>query len=259
MAKQPDFLRKKYGPLRDKTLRNALAYRIHREFPRIGGPRIRDLCADMILEVLGEHLRARETISHGQVLWMAVSVDDPPRRHQRMVDTRLVPVLLDLTTAEDIQSRLDREPAEQRLLAKALRLCRQAYQQGGLLSNCDLAELLATHDSRIAHLLTYHERSTQQIVPRRATLHDVGTGLTHKAIICRKRYAEGKQPHEIARETYHSLEAVDHYLGQYDRVRRCRLQGLTPNETAHLLACSTALVQQYLEIDRNLDPAAREP
>ena len=29
-------------------------------------------------------------------------------------------------------------------MSKALRLCHQAYQQGGLLSNCDLAELLNT-------------------------------------------------------------------------------------------------------------------
>src|SRR4029077_13271112 len=118
--------------------------------------------------------------------------------------------------------------------------------QGGLLSNCDLAELLFTNDQRIAHVLTEHERLTNTLVPRRATLHDVGSGLTHKRIICWKRYAEGKDPQIVARETYHSLEAVDRYLGQYDRVRHCRLQGLTPEETAHTLNCSVALVHQYL-------------
>ena len=137
----------------------------------------------------------------------------------------------------------------QRLLHRALRLCQQAYEQGGLLSNCDLAEMLNVDDSRIAGVLAQHERSTNTIVPRRATLHDVGTGLTHKRIICWKRYADGKEPHVVARETYHSLEAVDRYLGQYDRVRHCRLQGLTPEQTAHALACSLRLVQQYLAID----------
>ena len=110
----------------------------------------------------------------------------------------------------------------QRLLRKILRLCQQAYDQGGLLSNCDLAELLNSDDSRVAGVLAEHERVTGTLVPRRATLHDVGTGLTHKRIICWKRYAEGKEPHIVARETYHSLEAVDRYLGQYDRVRHCR-------------------------------------
>ena len=49
MSSKPDFIRKKFGPLRAKTLRNALAHRIVKEFPRIGGPRICQLCADMII------------------------------------------------------------------------------------------------------------------------------------------------------------------------------------------------------------------
>ena len=253
MSKKPDFTRQKFAPLRAKTLRNALAHRIVKTFPRIGGTRICRLCADMVLEVIFKHMRPKEHITHGQALWMAVSVNDPPSRHQLIADTELVPVLLDLSTDEDVQRRLDRLPAPQRLLHKALRLCEQAYQQGGLLSNCDLAELLSTHDSRIADVLAAHERDTNTVVPRRATLHDLGTGLTHKRIICWKRYAEGKESHVIARATHHSIEAVDRYLGQYDRVRHCRLQGLKPAQTAHALGCSVGLVHEYLAIDDLLE------
>ncbi len=107
-------------------------------------------------------------------------------------------------------------------------------------------------------MLAQHERDTQKIVPRRATVHDVGTGLTHKAIICWKRYAEGKEPQQIAHETRHSLVAVDRYLGQYDRVRRCRKRGMNPRQTAHILNCSVALVEQYLRIDRRLEGSEDE-
>ena len=110
MSSKPDFVRKKFGPLREKTLRNALAHRIAKEFPRIGGPRICQLCADMILEVVFKHMRSQEHLTHGQALWMAVSVDDPPAHRQRIADTELVPVLLDLSTAEDVQLRIDRLP-----------------------------------------------------------------------------------------------------------------------------------------------------
>lgn len=253
MSTLPDYVKKKFGPLRDRTIRNALAHRIAKEFPRIGGPRIRELCADMILEVVYKNMRSSEHIKHGQALWMAVSEAHPPRHRERIVDTELVPVLLDLSTADDAQRRIDRSPAPLRLLHKALRLCEQAHGQGGLLSNCDLAELLNVADSQVARVLAEHERRTGVPVPRRATLHDVGTGLTHKRIICWKRYAEGKEPHVVARETYHSLEAVDRYLGQYDRVRHCRVEGLTPERTAHALGCSLALVRQYLAIDDLLE------
>ena len=254
MGKRPDFIRNKFAPLLDKGLKNALATCIGREFPRIGGPRIRALCAQMMLDLVDAHRPPREHVAHGQVVWLAVPLDHPPHRHQRIRDLPLVPVVLDLSTADDIQRRLDRCSTNQRILEKSLRLCRQAHAQGGLLSNCDLAELLAQDDSRIGTLLASSERGTGQLVPRRATLHDVGTALTHKRIICYKRYAEGKEPHLVAKETWHTLEAVDRYLGQYDRVRCCRLQGMTPEPTAHALACSVSLVREYLRIDDELNP-----
>jgi hypothetical protein len=253
MAKPVDYVRKKFAPLQAKTLKNALTQRIASEFPRIGGPRIQRLCAEMILEVVFEHLRRQEHVAHGQVLWMAIAAAHRPRHRQRIADCELIPVLLDLSTEEDVQRRLHRESPRERLQAKAVRLSHQAYQQGGLLSNCDLAELLNTSDATVASVLTQHERLTGKIVPRRATLHDVGTGRTHKRIICRKRFVEGKDPHVIARETYHSLEAVDRYLGQYDRVRHCRLRGMTAAETAMALNCSLSLVEEYLSIDQELE------
>lgn len=182
MSRAPDYMRKKYGPLQGKTLHNALAHAIAEQFPRIGGPRVRGLCAEMILEVVNAHVRPQEHVRHGQVLWMGVATDHPPRYRQRLTDAKLVPVVLDLSTPEDIDARIDRKRPMERLQSKAVRLCHQSHQQGALLSNCDLAELLGTSDSSVALALTTYERQTEKLVPRRATLHDVGTGLTHKRI-----------------------------------------------------------------------------
>ena len=249
---KPDFLKKRFSSLKGKTLENALAQRIAQEFPRIGGPRIQRLCAQMILEVIHNHIRRRESLSHGQIIWMAIDTQRPPARHQRLAESHLVPVVLDLVTAQDVDEIIARVPAGQRLLHRAVRLCHQAHDQGGLLANSDLAVLLSQNDARIAHLLAEHEKKTGQIVPRRATLHDVGTAISHKRIICYKHYVEGKSPDVVARETYHSLEAVDRYLAHYDRVRHCRLEGLSPEETAHILNCTVRLVRQYLEIDQEV-------
>jgi hypothetical protein len=253
MSSHPDFNRKKFGPLCAKTLKNAIAHRISIEFPRIGGPRIRGLCADIILEVVDKHMLPRDHVKHGQVLWMAVDINDPPGRNKQIADTKLVPVLLDISTTADVQRRIDRMPAPERLLHKARRMCQQAYEQGGLLSNSDIAEMLHVSGGYVGTVLARHELSTNTVVPRRATLHDVGSRLTHKRIICWMRYAAGKDPDVVARATYHSLEAVDRYLGQYDRVRHCRLQGFTPEQTAHALRCSVGLVRQYLDIDDLLE------
>lgn len=253
MSRKPDYVRKKFAPLLDKNLQNALAHRIGKEFPRVGGPRIRALCAQMVMEVVNEHLRPREHLHHGQAMWLGISVDDPPSRGKRTADTDLVPLVLDLSTPEDVQAIIERVPTGERILRKALRLCHQAYEQGALLSNSDLEELLNKSHTEVSSLLAAHERRTGTVVPRRATIHDVGSGVTHKRIICWKRYAEGKETERIARETYHSLEAVDRYLGQFDRVRHCVKQGLPPPEIAFTLNISRGLVEEYLAIDRELE------
>lgn len=257
MSRRPDYVRKHYGPLLQKTLQNAVSHVIGEQFPRIGGPRIQALCAEMILEVVSANVRPTEHMRHGQILWLGIAVDDPPRRYRQTVDTRLVPVVLDLSTPDDVHLRLDRNSPAERLRMKVVRLCEQAHGQGALLSNCDLAELLGRDDSAIARILTAHEARTGRLVPRRATLHDVGTGLTHKRIICWKRYAEGKPAEIVAKETYHSLEGVDRYLGQFDRVRHCRQEGMSPEKTAFTLNCSVALVNEYRAIDRELEGAKR--
>lgn len=253
MAGTVDYVRKKFGPLREKGLKQALAHAIGRDFPRVGGPRIRDLCAEMILDVIASHCPPREHLHHGQALWLGVAVDDPPARHKRIADTQLCPVVLDLSCAEDVDARLERKSPAARLQQKVVRLCKQAYEPGALLSNCDLAERLNTSDAQVAHALTTYEEETATLVPRRATLHDVGSGVTHKRIICRKRYADGKPSEIIAQETYHNLESVDRYLGQFDRVRHCRKEGMTPEATAHVLHCTLGLVREYLVLDEELE------
>jgi hypothetical protein len=253
MGAAPDYRRKHFGPLLEKNLRAALAHCIAKQFPRVGGARMCALAAEMVLEVLARHLRPRAHIRPGQVLWLGIHRDDPPARGKRIGDMDLVPVVLDLSLPEDVEARLRREPRERALARKAIRLCEQAFAQNALLSNVDLAELLNTCDSRVAQVLSAHEEHTGRLVPRRATLHDVGTGLTHKRLICRKRYLEGKEASVIASETYHSLEAVDRYLGQYDRVRHCRQQGFTLEQSAYVLGCSRALVREYWALDEELE------
>jgi len=247
-----DATRRRYAPLKDKTLHACLAHRIGQEFPRIGGPRILQLCADMIIEEIGRHLQPAAFVKHGQVLWLAVDINDPPGRAKRIADTRLVPTVPGLFLPEDADAVIERVPAPERRARRSVSLCQQAHQQGGLLSNADLAMLLSIDDSRVAETLTAYETKTGKLVPRRATLHDMGSGLTHKAVICRLRYREGKTSDVIARETHHSIEAVDRYFVQYDRVRHCRQLGMSRQQTAYILKCSEGLVQQYLDIDQEL-------
>lgn len=253
MGAKADVVRKKYGPLARKGLESALLNCLARDFPQLGGMRMLRLAAARILEVVFEHLQQRETVRHGQVLWTGIALADKPGWRKPLEQMKWVPLVLDLVVAEDVEAIVARQPASERLLRRCLRLCRQAHEQGALLSNCDLAVLLGIRDSTISKTLAAHERETASLVPRRATLHDVGSGVTHKRLICWKRHGEGKTSDQIARETYHSLEAVDRYLGQYNRVAECRRQGFNPERTAYLLNCGVGLVKEYWSLVEELE------
>ena len=247
--KTPDYMRQRVAPMKLKGLHKELSRVIRQQFPRIGGPRMTDLCASLVLEIVHKHLRPSEHLRHGQLLWLGFDLEDPPSRNKTMADVRLIPVILDVCTEDDLDAQLDRVEASERLLRRSLRLSQQAYDQGALLSNIDLAFILGTNDSRIAAALSAYERENQIVVPRRATLHDVGSGVTHKRIICWKRYVEGKTSDEVARETHHTIAAVDRYLGMFDRVRFCRTQKMDTADTARALKCTERLVLEYRAID----------
>jgi Protein of unknown function (DUF1670) len=249
----PDFLYKHLKPMRAKSLRKQLSRTIRQHFPHIGGPRMTDLCADIILEVVDRHLLARDSLHHGQLVWLGFDINDPPARNKTSENVRLIPVVLDLWTDQDLEAELDRVAPSERLLRRCIRLHEQAHAQGALLSTVDLSAMLAVQQSTISRLLAAHERDHHVVIPRRATLHDVGSGVTHKRIICRKRYVDGKSPEVIARETHHSLTSVDHYLGAFDRVRCCHQQKMPSHEIARILGCTERLVKEYLVIDQEIE------
>lgn len=248
MSRSPDYLAKRFAPQLRRTVEMALAESLREDFPRYGGPRVLRGVIERLLAVVDAHHYRQDTMSHGQIRWTAIAAENPPAHRQRLTGTHLRPIVLDLITPEDIEGILHRDAVSDRLTRTVVRLCHQAYQQGAVLSNSDLALLLHVTDTRIAGLLAAYEHRTQQSVPRRGTVHDSGTALTHKRIICLKRYRDGKEAITIARETYHSLESVERYLQQFARVRLCHQRGLASAEIAVALQCSERLVEEYLAI-----------
>lgn len=259
MNKSTNYVAKHYSPQKARGLEAALTQRLAEEFPRLGGPRMLKLCSELIMEVIDTHIVTSDRVGHGQVLWSAIDLHDPPYRKQTAATTRMKPVILNLFHPDELDMILDRTHTWSEIVRnRMVRLCSEAHRQGGLLSGVDLSLLLGMADSRVGTIIAQYEAETDTVIPRRATLHDMGSGVTHKRIICRKRYLEGKDPQQVARETHHTLEAVDRYLGQYDRVRHCRQEGMDSQETAHILGCSERLVREYLEIDNQINEARED-
>jgi hypothetical protein len=242
-----------YRPLAAKTLRNALVQFISREFPRLGGPWIVDLFVDKVLQIFDTHTASRHRLQAGQTVWLAVAVDERPG-YKSMYRTRHVPVVLTLTNPDDVATLRTDEKRSNILRRALVRVAREAYAQGGVLTCTELAFLFHHGHHYISKLIREYEAETGEVVPRRGNVHDMGGTLSHKAIICRKAFLEGKTTPVIAQETSHSPESVDRYLLDFARVQFATVQrGMTAEETAFAIQRPLRIVRQYVKLIEAFD------
>jgi hypothetical protein len=131
-------------------------------------------------------------------------------------------------------------------------MLRGADEQGGTLAETDPSVILSCSLTTIKKDIAEYERENNVELPRRGTVHDLGRSTTHKQIICRKSVQDRKATPDIARETYHSSNAVDRYLNDFDRVRFCLKKCLSVEETAFTTQLSKSLVIEYEELIKEL-------
>jgi Protein of unknown function (DUF1670) len=214
MNKRPATRRHCYDAIERKTFRNSLCHLLQTEFPGVFGPAVTRLFSESIDQLYQRFHPPGSRFASGQCLWIAVAVDDPPRRGKLIENTRLVPVVLDLVTADDLEEAVAKTVRLNTRPKKILRLFRQAYAQGGLLTEADVSLLLHVPINTVSSIVLKHEREAGQIVPRRGTIHDMGRSITHKRIICYKRLVEKKTTSQVAAETYHSPQEVEYYTAR---------------------------------------------
>lgn len=246
---QDSYREAQYRPQAAKTLRQTLIRFIQREFPRLGGPWVIELFVDKLLELVDTYRIARERLKPGQTVWQAVALDERPGCRKPMTETRQVPVVITIADQEEVEDLRNRAKRREILQRGLVRAANDAYAQGGVLTVTDLALLFNHSTTWISQLIRDYEAETEKVVPRRGNIHDMGRTITHKWIICRKAYLEGKLTPVIARETYHSPEAVESYILALSRVHFATVQqGMTPQEAAFALQQPLYLVQEYVKM-----------
>jgi Protein of unknown function (DUF1670) len=248
MNKRSPTRRESYDATERKTFRSSLCYLLQSEFPGVFGPAITRLFSERIDELYERFHPPGSRFRAGQCLWIAVAIDDFPTRNKRIEQTRLVPVVLDLVTSDDLEDAVAGSVRAKTRPKKILRLFRQAYAQGGLLTEADVSLLLHVPINTVSAVVLRHEREAGQAVPRRGTIHDMGRSVTHKRIICYKRLVEKKTTSQVAQETFHSAEDVEYYVQSLRRVHLCHSIGMSEEDIAAATGRSISLVREYLEL-----------
>jgi hypothetical protein len=128
------------------------------------------------------------------------------------------------------------------------RICREAFEQGALLSMRDIGLLVWRNLAYISCIRKKWEADQNTILPHVGTIHDFGTCITHKTAIVRKVVYEAKDPRKVANETKHSQHAVDRYVKDFHRVRTCFQVNPDIEFISRTTGLSKYLVKQYVSI-----------
>jgi hypothetical protein len=235
---------KLFGSAPKRFLQSSIEIFLDREFPRTFGPVIRQKMAERIVGLVDQQLPPKDHLRPGQCVWNAVSIATRPDSP----NCRLVPVVLTLVSSSDAEQLSRGIPMSMIAQQSIARICREAFEQGALLSMRDIGLLVWRDNSAISAMRKKWEADQQTTLPHVGTIQDFGTCITHKTAIIRKVVYEGKDPRRTADETKHSQRAVDRYLKDFHRVRICYEHRPDIEFVTRTTGLSKHLVNQYVSI-----------
>ncbi len=244
---------KKCRRLKDKNLHQHLLHRFMNNYGYDKGEITAKAIIKDIIELfedyflIGKVTNDFQFTGYGQLVYMAVPVNEYPQRGKSIAQTKMKPVTLSFVTDADID-HISQGFATSLLRKKRIkRWTDQAFDQGALLTQLDLAMLLGVCDSVVSKYVN-EIQSDGHLLPTRGNIHDLSGAITHKREII-TLYLEGYLTPEIATKTHHSKEAVDRYIKDYHKVETLWQHDITSlDQISHLSHLSKKVVRQYIDL-----------
>jgi uncharacterized protein YerC len=196
-----------------------------------------NLMFDFVNETFGEKLH------EGQIVFHAASASESAGK--RISEIKSIPIHLTFHDRNDMNVLTDEGTSGLRK-HKIIRMASEALDQGGLLTQEDLAVLLCS--SRRTIRRDIKELKQQGIdISTRGRLQDIGPGVTHKSKVV-KMWLEGYEYTDIERKTGHSGFSIQRYLSGFSKAVRFYIRGYSLPEIRELTEMSERLTQDYLDL-----------
>jgi len=244
---------KKIRRLKDKNLYNLLLHRFLNHYGYDKGEITAKAIIDDIIKLIDDYYLVSTLdddlhhINHGQLVYMAVPVDEYPKRGKAIAQTRVKPVVLSFMTDADIEHLAHGFDSKSLRKKRLVRWVDEAFDQGALLTQLDLAILLGVCDAVVSQYVN-EIQSEGKLLPTRGNIHDLSGAITHKREII-TLYLDGYFTPQIAMKTKHSNEAVDRYIRDYQRVEILWQHGVSNiDQLSQLVRLSKRVVQQYVDL-----------
>ncbi len=187
-------------------------------------------------------------LKHGQTKYNCVSASEGAGKPLK--DCQMVTVVLTLLDNSDEDELIAAENKQRQNFIrrrKVTRIADEAKDQGGLLSQEDIATILG-RDVKTIQRDVKALKELGIIVPTRGQQKDIGPGVTHRELVIR-HWVDGKEPVEVARQTKHSIAAVESYIEKFKIVVYLRAdKNFSNHEISVVAGMSARGVKAFLKI-----------
>ena len=176
----------------------------------------------------------------GQIIFHAASKEVPPG--VPVEEMHLVAVKLTIYDPADCSARTQKEMLKRRII----RISNEAFYQGALLTQADIAILLGESTKTIRRHIAELE-DNGEVIPTRGKWKDIGSGVSHKKKIV-ELYLQGYEYTDIERRTKHSGEAIMRYIKDFARVFILMEEGYSEEELRIITGLSDKTIREYREL-----------
>jgi hypothetical protein len=236
-----------YGRLQEKTLKNSLILHLMENYGYQSKPKVAEALIIDLLSIQAESSKDASELKPGQMVWPAVLKTEKHGNGKTLAKTKSKQVILSVVGDSDILD-YSRGIKTSRILAKRIaRIVNEAYHQGGVLSQADIALIFNLSQARISQLILKYQKEKEVMLPLRGVVHDIGRSITHKVKII-NLYTQNYSTKDIARATSHAPSSVDRYIRDFQRVKILRERGMILSEIAYITSLSENLVTEYIKI-----------
>ena len=209
--------------------------------------------AEALVNTVVEHIRSNypEKQRDGQIIYRAVAKEEPAGKS--LAECRLVSVKLTLFAEEDRKVLKEKGLITLRR-RRIIRMSHEALDQGALVTQEDLAELLTTSVRTVRYDIA-HLREKGVNIPTRGYYRDIGRRSSHKAVIV-GLWLKGYEYSEIELRTHHSPASIQNYVENFKKVVFLK-DKMEIEDIRQVTGLSERLIKEYCELSEQYTESER--
>lgn len=245
----PTIAQRRFGRIKAKSLKHIVLDRFLNHYGFDKGQVVATAIIDDLLGLIEHFYRYTDNsfLKEGQIVWHAVPITEYPKRGKSMSQTKLVPVILDMITESDLEHLRQQIHHRELRMKRIERVTHQAFDQGALLSQLDLAVLFNVSEPTASQYTREYQSLYGRSLPTRGAIQLIGSGQTHKQEII-ALHLKGWLVPAICTKTNHSKEAVERYINDFEAIRLLSTKFDDVDTISRIRRLAPSVVKQYLDL-----------